>query len=149
MIAGSLLVSLTDPGVYLAGASGGVYSLITSHLANIIANWEEMEFAGLRLATFLLVAGVDVGVAVFSRHFTNSTNKVLTLCRKFLGIYIKSFQVSYMAHIAGATVGLLLGIVVLKNFKLESWETYLWWSSLTILILLFVVGIIWNLVVIF
>ena len=58
-------------------------------------------------------------------------------------------QVSYMAHIAGATVGLLLGIVVLKNFKEEDWERYLWWFSLTVLTLLFAVGIIWNLVVIF
>ena len=54
-----------------------------------------------------------------------------------------------MAHIAGATVGLLLGIVVLKNFKQEDWERYLWWFSLTVLTLLFAVGIIWNLVVIF
>ena len=53
-----------------------------------------------------------------------------------------------MAHIAGATVGLLLGIVVLKNFKMENWEKYLWWCSLVALSLLFVVGIIWNLVVI-
>ena len=58
-------------------------------------------------------------------------------------------QVSYMAHIAGATVGLLLGIVVLKNFKEEDWERYLWWFSLTVLTLLLAVGIIWNLVVIF
>lgn len=76
-MAGSLLVSITDPDVYLAGASGGVYSLIASHLANIISNWAEMEFAGLRLTTFLLVAGVDIGIAVYSRHFTNSPTKVL------------------------------------------------------------------------
>ena len=63
--------------------------------------------------------------------------------------YMGRVQVSYMAHIAGATVGLLLGIVVLKNFKEEDWERYLWWFSLTVLTLLFAVGIIWNLVVIF
>ena len=54
-----------------------------------------------------------------------------------------------MAHIAGATAGLLLGIIVLKNFKKENWETYLWWSSLAILTVLFAIGIIWNLVLIF
>ena len=70
-------MSITDPEVYLAGASGGVYSLITSHLANIISNWSEMEFAGLRLATFLVVAGGDIGIAVYSRHFTNTPTKVL------------------------------------------------------------------------
>lgn len=34
--AGSLATSLTDPKVYLAGASGGVYALIAAHVATII-----------------------------------------------------------------------------------------------------------------
>lgn len=34
--AGSLATSLTDPKVYLAGASGGVYALIAAHIATII-----------------------------------------------------------------------------------------------------------------
>ena len=84
-----MLVSITDPEVYLAGASGGVYSLITSHLANIISNWSEMEFAGLRLATFLVVAGVDIGIAVYSRHFTNTPTKVLV--PTFIKLYKTDF----------------------------------------------------------
>lgn len=36
VIAGSLVTSITDPTVYLAGASGGVYALLTAHLANLI-----------------------------------------------------------------------------------------------------------------
>jgi len=36
VIAGSLATSLTDPYVFLAGASGGVYALITAHLATVI-----------------------------------------------------------------------------------------------------------------
>ena len=89
-MAGSLLVSITDPDVYLAGASGGVYSLIASHLANIISNWAEMEFAGLRLATFLLVAGVDIGIAVYSRHFTATPTKVLVLAP--LGAFLELYK---------------------------------------------------------
>ena len=69
-------MSIIDPGVYLAGASGGVYALITAHLANIISNWSEMEFAPLRLLTFLVVAGTDVGVAVYYRYYTNTVTKV-------------------------------------------------------------------------
>lgn len=34
--AGSLATSLTDPKVYLAGASGGVYALVAAHIATII-----------------------------------------------------------------------------------------------------------------
>ena len=51
--AGSLATSVTDPDVYLAGASGGVYALIAAHLANVIFNWGEMEFPGGQL-TFTL-----------------------------------------------------------------------------------------------
>ncbi|VVC24424.1 Hypothetical protein CINCED_3A023646 [Cinara cedri] len=36
VLAGSLATSVTDPTVYLAGASGGVYALITAHVATII-----------------------------------------------------------------------------------------------------------------
>lgn len=34
VIAGSLATSLSDPEVFLAGASGGVYALIAAHLGN-------------------------------------------------------------------------------------------------------------------
>lgn len=36
VIAGSLTTSVTDPWVRLAGASGGVYCLMTAHIATII-----------------------------------------------------------------------------------------------------------------
>ena len=67
VMAGSLTVAVADPSVYLAGASGGVYALITAHLANVIFNWQEMEFPAVRLLGFILIAGVDTGVAVYYR----------------------------------------------------------------------------------
>lgn len=36
VIAGSLATSIADPYILLAGASGGVYSLITAHIASIV-----------------------------------------------------------------------------------------------------------------
>ena len=68
VLAGSLAVSIADPHIFLAGGSGGVYSLITAHLANVVANWGEMEFAALRLVGFLLVGGLDVGMAINSYY---------------------------------------------------------------------------------
>ena len=41
VMAGSLGTSLSDPGTYLAGASGGVYALIAAHLATLALNWQE------------------------------------------------------------------------------------------------------------
>lgn len=36
VLAGSMGTSICNPGIYLAGASGGVYALITAHIATII-----------------------------------------------------------------------------------------------------------------
>lgn len=36
VIAGSLVISVSDPKVFLCGASGGVYALIACHLASVI-----------------------------------------------------------------------------------------------------------------
>ena len=131
VLAGSLTVAVADPYVYLAGASGGVYALIAAHLANVIFNWREMEFPALRLIGFLLVTGVDTGVAVYYRH-TGQDNLV-----------------SYTAHIAGAVVGLLLGIVLLRNLSYQTWERALWWCSLLIFLGLFLGTIVWNAIEIF
>ena len=81
--AGSLTVAIADPHVYLAGASGGVYALIAAHLANVVFNWREMEYPGLRLIGFIIIAGVDTGVAVYYRY----TGQV---CRYNTYIYIST-----------------------------------------------------------
>lgn len=36
VVAGSMGTSITNPRIFLAGASGGVYALITAHIATII-----------------------------------------------------------------------------------------------------------------
>ena len=148
VIAGSLTVSITDPNSYLAGASGGVYSLISAHLANVISNWGQMEFAALRLLTFLILAGVDIGVAVYYRYVGENTNVSLILTCSVLTVY-PYFQVSYAAHIAGSVVGLLLGIIVLRNLKTHNWERYLWWVCLVTFLGLLLIGIIWNIAELF
>ena len=76
VLLGSLAVSITDPLVYLVGASGGVYALIAAHLANVISNWSEMDFAPLRLFTFLVVAATDIGVAIYYRYYERTQTKV-------------------------------------------------------------------------
>ena len=35
-------------------------------------------------------------------------------------------KVSYVGHLAGATAGLLLGVLVLCNLRRLDWETKLW-----------------------
>ncbi|KAH1019026.1 hypothetical protein HUJ05_006691 [Dendroctonus ponderosae] len=62
VLAGSLATSITDPDVRLAGASGGVYSLITAH------NWREMSYPLIQLFVFILVAVSDIGTAIYYRY---------------------------------------------------------------------------------
>uniref|UniRef100_A0A1B6LK46 EF-hand domain-containing protein n=2 Tax=Graphocephala atropunctata TaxID=36148 RepID=A0A1B6LK46_9HEMI len=127
VIAGSLATSISDPYVYLAGASGGVYALITAHIATIIMNWSEMQFAVWQLLVFLLLAVIDIGSAVHARYIADIDQKI-----------------GYVAHIAGAVAGLLVGLYVLRNLEVQSWERTLWRISILVFTALVAVGIIWN-----
>lgn len=54
VLAGSLGTSIFDSSVYLVGASGGVYALLAAHLANIMLNYNNMEYGIIRLLAILL-----------------------------------------------------------------------------------------------
>ena len=126
VVAGSLGTSVSDPTVYLAGASGGVYAIMTAHVATIIMNWQEMQFAAYQLVVFLLLIISDVGTAVYNRlHEVND-------------------QVGYVAHLAGAIAGLLVGINVLRNLEVRSWERVIWWASIILYLGLMISAIVWN-----
>jgi len=127
VVAGSLGTSVSDPTVYLAGASGGVYALITAHVATIIMNWSQMEFAVLQLLVFLVVTSVDVGQAVYNRYVLDTND-----------------QVGYVAHLAGAIAGLLVGINILRNLEVQTWEKAVWWASMFTFIGLMTAAILWN-----
>lgn len=123
VLAGSMGTSIVNPNIYLAGASGGVYALITAHIATIIMNWREMEFAIVQLFVFLIFCITDIGFAAY-RHFNDIHD-----------------QVGYVAHLCGAVAGLLVGIGVLRNLKVRPWERKLWWCAVTLYFLLMISGI--------
>jgi len=131
VVAGSLAASISDPFSYLAGASGGVYALISAHLASVVIvsihtficlylssikivlfnkNWKQMEFNWIRLIGLLVFGGTDIGVAIYGRYVQNESNRT-----------------SYSAHIAGALAGFLIGVNVLRNLKAQRWEVILGW----------------------
>ncbi|XP_055388945.1 protein rhomboid [Condylostylus longicornis] len=123
VLAGSMGTSLTSPTIYLAGASGGVYALITAHIATIILNWKEMEFAIIQLCVFLIFCLTDLGTSIY-RHMTDQND-----------------QVGYVAHLCGALAGLLVGIGVLRNLKEQKWERILWWVAILVFFALLSAGI--------
>ncbi|XP_046647042.1 rhomboid-related protein 2-like [Daphnia pulicaria] len=127
VIAGSLGTSVLDPTVYLAGASGGVYALLLAHLASLILNWKEMEFAIWRLLFIVILVVVDVGTAIYYRYVENVDTKV-----------------GYAAHLAGAIAGLLVGVNVLRNLQVERWEKVVWWICFTVYVALMAAAIAIN-----
>lgn len=136
---GAILVMATDRNVYLGGASGGVYALLSAHLSNVIINWDEMEFNWIRAIIIMVVCTVDVGSAIYQRYFVESFNRVRVPL--FFSLP-PTLQVSYVSHIGGFLAGLLLGIVLLRNFKTKKWEVYAWWVCLVAYILFALVCVI-------
>ncbi|GAB6033655.1 hypothetical protein CHUAL_013717 [Chamberlinius hualienensis] len=114
VLAGSLGTSVFDTDVYLVGASGGVYALLAAHLANVLLNYNQMEFGLIRLIGIFVVASADVGFAIYDRYSTNQLDT----------------PVSYVAHLTGALAGLTIGLLVLKNFEQKLHEQLMWWVAL-------------------
>jgi len=127
LLTGSLLSSLLSPHTFLAGASGGVYALASAHIATIVLNWKEDSLIlrqrlrkrknssptfgkVVRVARILIVIGlplVDL-ITWLSNLVTGNTNST-----------------SYLAHLSGVVMGLLVGLVILRNRRVEFWETWL------------------------
>lgn len=140
VLAGSLAHSVTDVNVALAGASGGCYALIGAHIASVIVNWKEMNYqctegslvrfmcsAPVRLTILLVLSFGDTGIAIYRRYFETVTTKV--------GI---------SAHIGGMVAGLLLGIPVLKNVNVLTWEKTLGYVTLSIYLCFVAFAMIFN-----
>ncbi|XP_035793363.1 protein rhomboid-like isoform X1 [Anopheles albimanus] len=127
VVAGSMGTSLFTPRVFLAGASGGVYALITAHIATIIMNWSQMEYAIVQLFVFLVFCITDLGTSIYN------------------SIHDPFDKVGYVAHASGALAGFLVGIGVLRNLKVVPWERKLWWCAVTIYFLLMGAGIMFHL----
>lgn len=128
VVAGSLGTSIMDPSTYLAGASGGVYALITGHVGTIFMNWNEMCIPAVQLGLFIFVIVFDVGNSIYSRYVQGTEDNI-----------------GYIAHVSGAIAGLLVGIWNLKNFVPSKKETYIWWAALTIYIIFMGTMILLNL----
>jgi len=128
VLAGSLATSVLDPSVCLVGASGGVYSLLAAHLANLVLNFSAMQCGVLRLVAILAIASVEVGIAVYGRYSETEP------------------PVSYLAHIWGSLAGITIGLVVLKNFQQRLWERWVWWVALFLYSAFIIAAFVANLV---
>ena len=83
----------------------------------------------MRLVLLILFATLDTSLALYKRYYEKDVTKV-----------------SHVAHLSGAIAGLLVGIVVLKNRKVQTWETKL--KVLCIVTFAIFIGLcmLWNII---
>ncbi|XP_071524961.1 rhomboid-related protein 1-like [Panulirus ornatus] len=127
VLAGSLSQSITAPRTYLAGASGGVYSITYAHVGNLLLNWSEMSFRWVQLILCLSLTIGDISFALWDSYGSPTPSNT-----------------GHMAHLGGAIAGALVGINILRNLKKRQWERYCWWAALVIYLALVLVGIVLN-----
>jgi len=138
VLAASLGTSLSDPSNFIAGASGGVYSLIAAHLATMALNWQEDSSVRIQKVihkpitriiriTFLsLLTLHDIGYAIYTR------------------IYDPENRTGFTGHLCGAIAGLLVGIFFLENRRVRSWENVVQIVSLVLFCCMLIFAIVWN-----
>ena len=124
---GSLATSVINPDTFLAGASGGVYAIASAHLAALLLNWKEDSLIlrqrlrnkkvtsptfgkVVRIGRVVVVGGI-LSVDVVTAISSSLSEEVNTT--------------SYTAHVSGVAMGILVGVVILKNRRVQFWEQWL------------------------
>ncbi|XP_075436043.1 rhomboid-related protein 3 isoform X2 [Ascaphus truei] len=132
VLAGSLAVSVADMTAPVVGSSGGVYALVSAHLANIVMNWSGMkcQFKLLRMGFALICMSLEFGRAVWLRFYPSA--------------YPPCPHPSFVAHLGGVLVGVTLGAVILRNYEQRLQDQSLWWIFLCIYVSFLTFAILWN-----
>ncbi|KAL0617189.1 Rhomboid-related protein 1 [Plecturocebus cupreus] len=120
VLAGSLTVSITDMRAPVVGGSGGVYALCSAHLANVV------------MVTGLPGGGLssEVGRAVWLRFSPP--------------LPASGPQPSFMAHLAGAVVGVSMGLTILRSYEERLRDQCGWWVVLLAYGTFLLFAVFWN-----
>jgi len=138
VLAASLGTSLSDPDNYIAGASGGVYSLIFAHLATLLLNWKEDSSVRIKKVVHKPITRV-IRIVFLS---------VLTLHDIGFAIYVRIYdpenRTGFTGHLCGAIAGLLVGVFILENRRVQTWEKWVGGISFAVYLGLVIFAIVWN-----
>ncbi|XP_041072904.1 rhomboid-related protein 3 isoform X3 [Carcharodon carcharias] len=132
VLAGSLAASVADMTAPVAGSSGGVYALVSAHLANVVMSWSGMrcQFKLIRMGIAMICMSLEFGRAVWLR-FHPPAHPACT-------------HPSFVTHLGGVMVGITLGVVVLRNYEQRLHEQSIWWIFLLIYLVFVFFAILWN-----
>jgi len=97
---GAMCYYVTDGHHGVVGCSGGCYSLIGIHIADLIMNWSQKKFRFPTLFFLVFLIGVDV------------INVLVT----------ETEGTSHAAHVGGAIAGIIIGVTVCRNLMVKEYE---------------------------
>ncbi|XP_051888975.1 rhomboid-related protein 3 [Pristis pectinata] len=131
-LAGSLAASVADMTAPVAGSSGGVYALISAHLANIVMNWSGMrcQFKLIRMGIAMICMSLEFGRAVWLRFHPPT--------------HPSCAHPSFVSHLGGVMVGITLGVVILRNYEQKLHEQSIWWIFVLVYLVFVFFAILWN-----
>lgn len=148
LILGALGASIVQPNMFLVGASAGIYALVMAHLSTLILNWkEDGEIYQQRRKIDGISSALNPWIRLFRLLFVIAFVLVDVGTIVYNEVYLKTeSSTSYAGHAFGALAGLLIGILVLENRKVEDWELIFKWIGLGVFGLLLCAAILWHII---
>merc|ERR1712032_936363 len=123
VISGAGVALALEAHLPVVGMSGGCYTLLGMHAADLLMNWRQKRYRKPTLLVIVILAAADIVVYNFSQ----------------------SGSVSHGAHLGGYIAGTVFGILIGKNYKLERGERRLMAVALVIGVALLAFILIWTL----
>jgi len=104
---GAIMYMAADAHSAVVGMSGGCYALMGIQFADLLMNWNQKRFRKPALLFLLLLAAIDIG------------SYAMTMGK----------ETSVSAHAGGFGAGLVIGIVIGKNYQVKCLEKVMRWNS--------------------
>jgi rhomboid-related protein 1/2/3 len=106
VVGGALFAGWSDPMKIVVGASGGVYTILGAHWANMAIAWDAMKNGTVPPYARMFVLSILIGIDIFQYIFQRAEGT------------------SYAVHLGGFLVGFVGGILVLRELEVDFWETW-------------------------
>mmetsp|Transcript_88041 Transcript_88041/g.188928 ORF Transcript_88041/g.188928 Transcript_88041/m.188928 type:complete len:466 (+) Transcript_88041:79-1476(+) len=104
VLGGACCFFVADPHFAVVGMSGGCYSLVGLHVADLIMNWGQKKFRKPTIALLVFIIATEVVAYELSLGSANASHTV---------------------HFGGVVAGIMIGILVGKNLKVLKSERIL------------------------
>jgi membrane associated rhomboid family serine protease len=126
VVGGAFNWLLFDPLRTSYGASGGCFSLLGMHIADLIVNWGNKKFRYMLILMLVLVTAVEL-FGFWANHSEDAEGSLTAHC----------------VHVGGLVAGLLIGVCVGRNIHAERWEKCVQLSCWVIGVSMAIFSLVW------